>query len=75
MTGNGARKYNLDTIRQLLLAAFNPEELRRFCHDRPDTEHRTIGTRVSRQAAKETTRWSTCRGKMRLLFVPGSAGE
>ncbi len=27
--------YNTATIRRLLLAAFTPEELRRFCHDRP----------------------------------------
>jgi hypothetical protein len=35
MTSNGAQEYNLATIRQLLLAAFTPEELRRFCYDRP----------------------------------------
>ncbi len=28
--------YNLGAIRQLLLAAFTPEEFRRFCQDRPD---------------------------------------
>ena len=27
---------NIAKIRQLLLAAFTPEELRRFCQDRPD---------------------------------------
>ena len=27
---------DITTIRQLLLAAFTPEDLRRFCHDRPD---------------------------------------
>jgi formylglycine-generating enzyme required for sulfatase activity/CHAT domain-containing protein len=29
------RAYNISTIRQLLLAAFTAEELRRFCQDRP----------------------------------------
>ncbi len=29
------QKSNIATIRQLLLAAFTPEELRRFCEDRP----------------------------------------
>jgi hypothetical protein len=36
MTGNDAQDYNIAAIRQLLLAAFTPEDLRRFCHDRPD---------------------------------------
>lgn len=27
--------YNIAEIRQLLLVAFTPEELRRFCQDRP----------------------------------------
>jgi len=35
MTSNGAPAYNTAAIRQLLLAAFTPEELRRFCYDRP----------------------------------------
>ena len=35
MTGNDAHEYNIATIRQLLLAAFTPEELRRFCYDHP----------------------------------------
>jgi formylglycine-generating enzyme required for sulfatase activity len=30
-----ASDHNLKAIRQLLLAAFTPEELRRFCYDRP----------------------------------------
>ena len=29
------QNYNTAAIRQLLLAAFTPEELRRFCYDRP----------------------------------------
>jgi formylglycine-generating enzyme required for sulfatase activity len=33
---NGAQDYNIAAIRQLLLAAFTPEDLRRFCYDRPD---------------------------------------
>jgi hypothetical protein len=32
---NKAPEYNLATTRELLLAAFTAEELRRFCHDRP----------------------------------------
>jgi hypothetical protein len=32
---DGAGSYNLAAIRQLLLAAFTAEELRRFCQDRP----------------------------------------
>ena len=32
---NGAQEDNIAAIRQLLLAAFTPEELRRFCYDRP----------------------------------------
>jgi formylglycine-generating enzyme required for sulfatase activity len=36
MTGKDAQQYNIAAIRQLLLAAFTPEELRRFCYDRPD---------------------------------------
>jgi hypothetical protein len=36
MTGNGAQQYNIAAIRQLLLAAFTAEELRRFCQDRPE---------------------------------------
>jgi hypothetical protein len=32
---NEAQKYNLATIRQLLIAAFTAETLRRFCQDRP----------------------------------------
>jgi len=36
MTGNDTQQYNIAAIRQLLLAAFTPEELRRFCYDRPD---------------------------------------
>jgi formylglycine-generating enzyme required for sulfatase activity len=36
MTGKDAQEYNIAAIRQLLLAAFTPEELRRFCYDRPD---------------------------------------
>jgi formylglycine-generating enzyme required for sulfatase activity len=35
MTGKDAQQYSIATIRQLLLAAFTPEELRRFCYDRP----------------------------------------
>ena len=31
---NGAQEYNIAAIRKLLLAAFTPEELRRFCYDR-----------------------------------------
>jgi hypothetical protein len=34
MTNNDAQEYNIAAIRQLLLAAFSPEELRRFCYDR-----------------------------------------
>jgi formylglycine-generating enzyme required for sulfatase activity len=33
---NGAQEYDITAIRQILIAAFTPEELRRFCHDRPD---------------------------------------
>jgi hypothetical protein len=36
MTSNGAQQYDTATIHQLLLEAFNPEELRRFCRYRPD---------------------------------------
>ena len=36
MASNDAQEYNMAAIRQLLLAAFPPEELRRFCYDRPD---------------------------------------
>ena len=36
MASNDAQEYNIAAIRQLLLAAFTPEELRRFCEDRPD---------------------------------------
>jgi formylglycine-generating enzyme required for sulfatase activity len=36
MASNDAQGYNIAAIRQLLLAAFTPEELRRFCYDRPD---------------------------------------
>jgi formylglycine-generating enzyme required for sulfatase activity len=32
---NEAQDYNIATIRQLLLAALTPDELRRFCYDRP----------------------------------------
>jgi formylglycine-generating enzyme required for sulfatase activity len=32
---NEAQEYDIATIRQLLLAAFTPEDLRRFCYDRP----------------------------------------
>ena len=32
---NEAQSYDTATIRQLLLAAFTSEELRRFCYDRP----------------------------------------
>jgi len=32
---DGASVYNLAAIRQLLIAAFTPKELRRFCQDRP----------------------------------------
>jgi formylglycine-generating enzyme required for sulfatase activity len=32
---NDAQEYDIAAIRQLLLAAFTPEDLRRFCHDRP----------------------------------------
>ena len=32
---NGAQAYNTAAIRQLLLAAFTAEDLRRFCYDRP----------------------------------------
>jgi hypothetical protein len=35
MASNGAQQYNTATLRQLLLAAFTAEELRRFCYDRP----------------------------------------
>jgi hypothetical protein len=35
MTSNGAQEYNIAAIRQLLLNAFTPQELRRFCQDRP----------------------------------------
>ena len=35
MTSNGAQDFNIAAIRQLLLTAFTPEELRVFCHDRP----------------------------------------
>ena len=35
MTSNGAQEYDIATIRQLLLAAFIPEELHRFCYDHP----------------------------------------
>jgi formylglycine-generating enzyme required for sulfatase activity len=35
MTSNEPQP-DIAAIRQLLLAAFTPEELRRFCHDRPD---------------------------------------
>jgi formylglycine-generating enzyme required for sulfatase activity len=33
---NSVQEYNIAAIRQLLLAAFTAEELRRFCYDRPD---------------------------------------
>ena len=33
---NGTQDHNIAAIRQLLLAAFTPEELRRFCYDRPE---------------------------------------
>ncbi|HSR30654.1 MAG TPA: SUMF1/EgtB/PvdO family nonheme iron enzyme [Anaerolineae bacterium] len=36
MASNDAQQDNIPAIRQLLLAAFTPEELRRFCYDRPD---------------------------------------
>jgi hypothetical protein len=36
MTSSGGQGYNIGAIRQLLLAAFTAEELRRFCYDRPD---------------------------------------
>jgi hypothetical protein len=35
MTGNGAQGHNIATTRQLLLAAFTPEDLHRFCLDDP----------------------------------------
>jgi formylglycine-generating enzyme required for sulfatase activity len=36
MTSNDAQEYDIATIRQLLLEAFTPEDLRRFCRDHPD---------------------------------------
>jgi formylglycine-generating enzyme required for sulfatase activity len=33
---NNAQEPDIAKIRQLLLAAFTPEDLRRFCHDHPD---------------------------------------
>lgn len=33
--GDDQDSYNLGAIRKLLLAAFTPETLRRFCQDRP----------------------------------------
>ena len=35
MMSDDTSDYNLKAIHELLLAAFTPEELRRFCEDRP----------------------------------------
>jgi formylglycine-generating enzyme required for sulfatase activity len=42
---NNAPEPDIAAIRQLLLAAFTPEDLRRFCYDRPD--FRLVGRRFS----------------------------